>query len=123
MTISWINIAGRIFASPELSVKYQCYTYPVYKPINSTAFDGAGEPITLVPATDPNYSRLPWAKTGLLGWALALLLGPLVGAAAIGATWSLVAGRRASKRAANAPTPVLAMSTSRVPAVLSVEAR
>jgi hypothetical protein len=35
MFTSWLNIAGRIFASNQ-SGEFTCYTYPVYKPLNST---------------------------------------------------------------------------------------
>ena len=35
MFTSWLNIAGRIFASNQ-SGDFTCYTYPVFKPVNST---------------------------------------------------------------------------------------
>lgn len=89
--------AGRIFASDQ-SGDFTCHTYPVYKPINSKHFDGADAPLTLLPTHDPNFARLPWARTGLVGWSLALLFGPLVGAALVGAVYSAVAARAAKKR-------------------------
>ena len=89
--------AGRIFASDQ-SGDFTCHTYPVYKPINSKHFDGADAPLTLLPTHDPNFARLPWARSGLVGWSLALLFGPLVGAALVGAVYSAVAARAAKKR-------------------------
>lgn len=59
-----------------------------------------------MPARDPAYTRLPWARTGVVGWGAALLLGPLVGAIAVGAAWSFIearAGGRAGGAAAAGP--------------------
>lgn len=77
MFTSWINIAGRIFASDQ-SVDFTCYTYPVYKPLNTSQFQGANKNLTLVPTADPNYARLPWSK-GLIVWGLQLSLVPFFG--------------------------------------------
>jgi hypothetical protein len=88
---------GRIFASDQ-SGDFTCHTYPVYKPINTKHFDGSSNPLTLVPEHDPKFPRLPWARTGLVGWSLAMLLGPLFGAALVGAIYSAVAVHFAKKR-------------------------
>jgi len=93
MFVSWINIAGRIFASNQ-SGDFTCHTYPVYKQIDTPHFQGADKPLTLVPVHDPDYARLPWAKTGLVGWGVAMSLGPFIGAAIVGAIYSLVAARK-----------------------------
>jgi hypothetical protein len=93
MFTSWFNIVGRIFASNQ-SGDFTCYTYPVYKPIDTKHFNGTSYPMTPVPALDPDYARLPWAKMGNEVWAVLLLFGPLAAAAIVGAVWSLVASRR-----------------------------
>lgn len=89
--------AGRIFASNQ-SGDFTCHTYPVYKPITTTHFDGMDAPLTLLPTHDPKFPRLPWARTGLAGWSVAMSLGPLLGAALVGAIYSAVAARAAKKR-------------------------
>lgn len=99
MFVSWINIAGRIFASNQTG-DFTCYTYPVYKQIDTKHFLGAGKPITYVPIHDPKYSRLPWAKMGPAGWGAALLFGPLAGALLVGAIYSYVSARKASNASA-----------------------
>jgi hypothetical protein len=93
MFVSWINIAGRIFAT-RLSGDFTCHTYPVYKPLDTLDNDQ----LILIPTHDPNYSRLPWAKLGLAKWGVVMLLAPLFGAALVGAAYSLVAARVASRR-------------------------
>eukprot|EP00123_Amoebidium_parasiticum_P005561 comp16722_c1_seq1/m.15016 comp16722_c1_seq1/g.15016 ORF comp16722_c1_seq1/g.15016 comp16722_c1_seq1/m.15016 type:complete len:298 (-) comp16722_c1_seq1:505-1398(-) len=102
MFVSWMNIAGRIFASNQ-SGDFTCHTYPVYKQIDTPVFQGAGKPLTLVPLNDPQYAAKPWAKTGLVGWSVALSVGPFLAAALVGAVFSYVAARRqmAKKRLAN----------------------
>jgi hypothetical protein len=85
---SWINIVGRVFASDQ-GGDFSCHTYPVYKPIDSKVFKGANAPLTFVPTHDPKFSRLPWAKTGLTGWAIALSIGPLLGSAVIALVYSI----------------------------------
>jgi hypothetical protein len=97
MFTSWINIVGRIFASNQ-SGDFTCHTYPVYKPLDtpdipdSASLDVAS--LTLLPTHDPNYARLPWAKLGTAGWGAALSLGPMAGAALIGAIVSYFAARK-----------------------------
>jgi hypothetical protein len=90
---------GRIFASNQRG-DFTCHTYPVYKPINTKHFAGADAPLTLLPTHDANFDRLPWARTGLAGWSVAMLLGPLFGAALVGAVYSAVAARHAKKQRA-----------------------
>lgn len=78
MFVSFVNIAGRIFASNQ-SGDFTCHTYPIYKP--------AANQSGLVPEHDPRYSRLPWAALGLGGWGALLSLGPLLLAFAVGCAW------------------------------------
>jgi hypothetical protein len=52
-----------------------------------------------VPTQDPGYDRLPWAKTGLIGWGAALLLGPLLGSLLVGAGVSYFEAQRGRKAA------------------------
>lgn len=101
---SWMNIVGRVFATrPKLD--FYCYTYPVYKQIETPHFQGAGKPVTFVPADDPRFARLPWAKMGSVAWGMALLFGPLLGALLVGAAWSFVAARSARKAAGGRTAP------------------
>lgn len=85
MFMSWLNIFGRIFASDQ-SGDFTCHTQPYFKP-GYQDYDQ----FTEVPVEDPNYSALPWAKTGLLGWGLALSVGPLALSYLVGALWAVVA--------------------------------
>ena len=85
---SWINIVGRVFASNQ-SGDFSCHTYPVYKPIDTKEFKGANAPLTFVPTHDPKYARLPWAKTGVMGWGIVLSIGPLLGSAVIALVYSI----------------------------------
>jgi hypothetical protein len=95
MFVSWINIFGRIFASNQ-SGDFTCYTYPIYKPLD--AIDGLNnKTCDLVPIHDPNYERLPWAKTTITGWALILSVGPLLLSAFVGAVWSFVVTKKETK--------------------------
>jgi hypothetical protein len=107
MFLSFINVAGRIFASDQRQ-RFTCHTYAVYKPLDSKDFEGAGKPLTLVPSEDPDFARLPWARTGLVGWSLAMLFGPLVGAALVGAAYSFLAARASASRRARATAPAAA---------------
>lgn len=101
MFVSWINIAGRIFASNQTG-DFTCHTATVFKPIAIKGYGNfTGQPLTLMPSHDPDFARLPWARTGLVGWSLAMLFGPLLGALLVGAVWSWAAvslrDRRASR--------------------------
>jgi uncharacterized membrane protein len=121
MFTSWINIAGRIFASNQ-SGGFTCYSYPgaasacermdcatyaatpckltrrirpslprsVYKTFDPRS---GGQADTPLPVHDPNFGRLPWAKTGLVGWAIALSVGPFLGAILLGAASAAIATR------------------------------
>ena len=79
---------GRVFASNQ-SGDFSCHTYPVYKPIDTKEFKGANAPLTFVPTHDPKYARLPWAKTGVMGWGIVLSIGPLLGSAVIALVYSI----------------------------------
>ena len=90
MFVSFINISGRIMASDQ-SGDFVCYTYPMYKPLNSSTYyyHQVGSTL-LLPEHDPKYDRLPWAHMGLGGWGAALSLGPLAFALAFGCAWYYV---------------------------------
>jgi hypothetical protein len=103
--VSWMQITGRIFASNQ-SGDFTCYTYPVYKPIDTAAGDFADQNLTLVPANDPDYDSLPWAN-GAVAWSLQIILGSLFGAAFVGAVWSYWAARKARKNEAAASSTAL----------------
>lgn len=93
MFTSWINIFGRLLSSNQ-SGNFTCYSYPVYKNINTPFGDYAGNTnITFVPTHDPMYAYLPWAKTGVAGWAVALSLGPLLGGLLVGTCWAAIESR------------------------------
>lgn len=82
MFTSWINIAGRIFASNQKG--YACTTAPAYKP-----FLGATN-VSFVPYSDPNYNSLPWAKLGVAGWGAVMLFVPLLVAFVFGLCYVLI---------------------------------
>jgi hypothetical protein len=42
---------------------------------------------------DVETCRLPWARTGLAGWGVALSVGPLLGSAFVGLIWCFMASR------------------------------
>lgn len=95
MFMSWYNIAGRIFASNQ-SGDFNCYTYPVYKPINTLEYatrgmNLAGEDLQMVPLEDPRYDRLPWANFEA-GWGAITGPGMMLFALGVGA---IVAWREA----------------------------
>eukprot|EP00879_Flechtneria_rotunda_P032777 GHRR01036121.1.p1 GENE.GHRR01036121.1~~GHRR01036121.1.p1 ORF type:complete len:137 (-),score=32.68 GHRR01036121.1:238-648(-) len=102
MFTSWINVAGRIFAT-RLTSDFTCHTYPVYKPMNTTQFAGAEAPLTLVPTDDPDYDKAPWAKMGIAAWGVAMSIGPLAGAALVGAVFSYVAVVQMRRRSRPSP--------------------
>jgi len=103
MLLSWFGIAGRIFASDQ-SGDFTCYTYPVYKPVNtdrggsnsSKGMDLEDEPLQLVPQDDPEYDRLPWANQEI-AWAVRGFFTPLIIGAVVGLIWTYVESRRAKK--------------------------
>ena len=75
MVVTLCNVAGRVLVTP-ITDSFECYTYPAYKPVNTTHYAGAGTgAVTLVPEVDPNYGRLPWAYKEE-SWATMLLLAP-----------------------------------------------
>jgi hypothetical protein len=87
MFVSFINILGRLGSSDQ-SGDFVCYTYPIYKQLDSVKFNGANKTLTYVPVHDPNYDKLPWASSDAY-WGLELSLGPLAAAFAIGAAFSV----------------------------------
>ncbi len=76
MVTSWIGIAGRIF-NYNTHKDFKCYTYPVYK-ANATMLN----------ASDPSYSNMPWADKEVWGWGLPLVVGPFLGT--LGLAWLTV---------------------------------
>merc|ERR1719414_546034 len=64
MTLSWFNIAGRIWAT-SIPNDFTCYTYPVYKPVTTDRYVTAGmelgdKPLMLVEQDDPREKGAPW---------------------------------------------------------------
>jgi len=98
MSISYSNIVGRVLVT-QVVQDFHCYTYPVYKPLGPYTNQTQ---INFVPGIDPLYSRLPWSKTGMAGWAIALLLGPLLAASIIGAVWSVIVSHKAAQNESQA---------------------
>jgi len=96
MFMSWMNIAGRIFASNQ-SGDFTCYTQPYYKPgvsgpniwtdteIDAHLNMNNSIPVP-VPITNPNFANLPWSM-GLTNWGLLLSVVPLVFAFIFGLMW------------------------------------
>jgi hypothetical protein len=95
MFMSFVNIIGRLGASDQ-SGGFQCYTFPVYKKLDSSKFQGADQDLTLVPVHDPNYDRMPWASSDL-SWGFELSVGPLAAAFVVGAVFSFYFSTRQSE--------------------------
>lgn len=97
--MSWMQIAGRMFASNQSAADFTCHTYPVYKPIDTDEGDYANSQnnLTMVPPENPNYDNLPWANNEV-GWSMMIIFGSIIGAMVVGAVWSFVAARLAAKR-------------------------
>ena len=85
MFMSFMNIFGRIFASDQ-SGGFTCHTHPYYK--GAYTASGLPEP---VPVVAPDYEKTPWGAMGLLGWGLALSIGPLAAAWIFGSVWACIA--------------------------------
>lgn len=95
--VSWMQIAGRIFNS-DMSGEFTCHTYPVFKPIDVPQVpDAAMDELTVVPAADPEYYRLPWAN-GPVSWSLTLIFGTMFGAIVVGALLSFFWARKSQKK-------------------------
>mmetsp|Transcript_34690 Transcript_34690/g.101958 ORF Transcript_34690/g.101958 Transcript_34690/m.101958 type:complete len:348 (-) Transcript_34690:110-1153(-) len=94
---SWMQITGRIFASNQ-SGDFTCHTYPVYKPIDAPQVpEGAEDELTIVPTTDPDYDRLPWAAAGPVAWTMQIILGSMFGAIVVGGLVSWRASVKAQR--------------------------
>ena len=101
MFLSWFNIAGRIFASNQ-SGDFTCYTYPVYKPIQSEYGHTSNMNLTknklkLVSVYDPEYNRLPWAKNELF-WNMITLFTPILFGFIVNLIWSLITTKKNKNR-------------------------
>jgi len=96
------GLFGRLFASNQ-SGDFTCYTYPVFKPVNSNQYatDGMileGEPLRFLPLEDPNAASRPWARMG--GdwvWMGVCFATPVAAALLFGIAFSLVSARRENK--------------------------
>jgi hypothetical protein len=67
----------------------------VYKPIDTPNGNFATEPLTVVPESDPDYDRLPWAALGPWAWTLSILFGSMGAAIVTGAIWNYSDAKRA----------------------------
>jgi hypothetical protein len=92
MFTSWINIAGRVFVTP-INYDFECFTYPAYKPINTSENQGLNQPLKLVPEADPAYNRLPWANSEAR-WGVMLSVGPMAAAFIFGAIYAWIISKR-----------------------------
>jgi hypothetical protein len=102
MLISWFNIAGRIFVTKVNAAEFQCYTAPVYKPIDSHRFKGANaSTITTLPTND-DFSRLPW-KGWESGWLAVTIIAPFLVGFIVCLVYSYFVSPRAGKKTANTP--------------------
>jgi len=100
--VSWFQIAGRMFASNQ-SGDFTCYTYPVYKPIDTAegdygTTDDNNDTIVMVPENDPNWDHLPWSN-GVVAWCMALIFGSAAIALLVGAVWTYILVRQQKRRA------------------------
>ena len=93
--MSWFQITGRMFASDQ-SGDFTCYTYPVYKPIDTPQAGDNTDVLKLVPTHDPYWDRLPWSNSPL-GFSMMTILGSLGFAIVAGAIWTYFDFRKDSK--------------------------
>jgi hypothetical protein len=122
MLVSWANMAGSVVMLPPPSTFY-CFTYPVYKPINTPKFQG--ESSAAAAATHlPTYSIsiTPWKSMGVANWAVAWSVGPFFLGYLIGAVYSYVEWRDVTKKASGATQGKVSSMEGGLP-VLEVEAR
>ena len=106
MFMSWVNIAGRIGSSDQKG-DFACYTYPVYKQLDSPKFpEGLNTPLTYVPIKDSNYGRLPWSNS-IVAWGLELSILPLVGGLAIGGAMAYYEVRYLKKKTIPLSPPLI----------------
>ena len=97
MFMSWINRFGRMFGSNQ-SGDFTCHTYPVYKKLDSPKFKGLNQSLTFVPIRDPDYGKLPWARTTLEGWGVLFSIGALLFAAGVGLVYVLYWDKRTESK-------------------------
>lgn len=98
MAMSWGFIGGRIFGS-DLD-EFQCYSYPVLKPINAEfgytkGMDLLDKPLQFVGKEDIFYDRKPWARIGEWGFSLIIVFAQLFIGLAINAAVSYYNGKKA----------------------------
>jgi hypothetical protein len=86
MFTSFINVAGRTVAFNGTG-DFSCHTYPYYKQINTSKFNGLGQSLTAVPLHDPNFDKLPWAS-GVHWWAIELSILPMILALSVGSCFA-----------------------------------
>ena len=99
MFISFVNILGRLGSTDHVG-DFVCYTYPVYKQLDSAKFNGSSQALTFVPVHDPNYAKLPWAASDVY-WGLELSVAPLAVAFVFGAVFSICVAKSNSKTKEN----------------------
>ncbi len=85
MFMTWINITGRLVSTRPTN-DFTCYTYPVYKMLDSPKFKGSDKALTYVPIEDHQSVNMPWAFS-LEGWGVIFSIGVLLFAAVVGASW------------------------------------
>ena len=95
MFVSYVNILGRLGSTDHVG-DFVCYTYPVYKQLDSVKFNGSSQALTFVPVHDPNYAKLPWAASDVY-WGLELSVAPLAAAFVFGAVFSICVAKSHSK--------------------------
>ena len=86
MFTSFINVAGRTVAFNGTG-DFSCHTYPYYKQINTSKFNGLGQSLTAVPLHDPKFDKLPWAN-GVHWWAIELSILPMILALSVGSCFA-----------------------------------
>jgi hypothetical protein len=94
--MSWLTMAGQALSTNTGG--FSCYSYPVFKPIDSKKFPQGSNSshLTFVPVRDPKYERLPWANAEVQ-WGLAQFLGPILVGGLVGALYSWRASRNVPK--------------------------
>lgn len=102
MTLSWFQIAGRFLATGAPDDEFTCYTYPIYKPVNSPIYQTKGMDLESMPLKDllvpiDHPTKPPLGSTfpgGEWGWMAILAFTPVLMAVLVGVGFSMWAARR-----------------------------
>jgi hypothetical protein len=95
--VSWLTMAGQAMSTN--TKEFSCYTYPVFKPIDSKKFPQGSNStgLTFVPNNDPDNGRRPWANREVQ-WGLQFFFGPIFAGLLFAAAYSWYVSRNVPKQ-------------------------